>query len=206
MSSDTFQSKNIAQQALHAHFLHEYIPESMPHALAHTASRCLSACWRTGFPWAGLQGGCSRPAHCAWIARTKKAPNKALFLWEARCRSVATAAEATVAVANIRAVACAELSAATGAATLFTRLGQVNHDGATVDGHAVERLNGCLRSIGRCHLDKSKAFGATAVAIHHDLGGSHGAEFGKVTFQAVVRDGIRKITNVDFVAHEKAFL
>ena len=45
------------------------------------------------------------------------------------------------------------------------------------------------------------ALRATALSVHHDLGGGDTSEFGKVVLHAGVGHGIREIANVDFAAH-----
>ena len=86
-------------------------------------------------------------------------------------------------------------------AAFFTGACQVDGDGAAIHRHAVQRANSRLAGVGRGHFDKAEAFGAAAVAVHHDLGRGDGAKFSKVAFQAGIGHGIRQVANVDFGAH-----
>lgn len=117
--------------------------------------------------------------------------------------SVTTAAEATRAVANVRACARAVAAGlvATGAATFFTGAGQVHDDRAAVNGHAVQGADGGLGDFGGGHFHKAEALGSAGFAVHHDLGGGDPAEFGKVAFQGGIGHGVGQVAHVDFAAH-----
>jgi hypothetical protein len=51
------------------------------------------------------------------------------------------------------------------------------------------------------HFNKAKAFGATGVAFHHDLGAGDSAKLTKRLFQVAIAHGIWQIADVQFVAH-----
>jgi hypothetical protein len=51
------------------------------------------------------------------------------------------------------------------------------------------------------HFNKSKAFGATCVALHHDLGAGDGAKLTEGLFQVAIAHGIWQIADVKFVTH-----
>jgi hypothetical protein len=66
---------------------------------------------------------------------------------------------------------------------------------------AIHAADGGLRLSVTAHLDKTKAFGATGVAFHHDFGAGDGAKLTKRLFQVAIAHGIRQVANVQFVAH-----
>jgi hypothetical protein len=51
------------------------------------------------------------------------------------------------------------------------------------------------------HFNKTKAFGATCIALHHDLGAGDSAELTKRLFQVAIAHGIWQIADVQFVTH-----
>jgi hypothetical protein len=51
------------------------------------------------------------------------------------------------------------------------------------------------------HFNKAKAFGATSIAFHHDLGAGDRAKLTKRLFQVAIAHGIWQIADVKFVAH-----
>jgi hypothetical protein len=63
--------------------------------------------------------------------------------------------------------------------------------------------NGGLRLRIVPHFDKSKAFGATRVALHHDFGAGDAAELAEGLLQIVIAHGIWQIADVEFVAHAR---
>jgi hypothetical protein len=52
------------------------------------------------------------------------------------------------------------------------------------------------------HFDKTKTFGATGIAFHHDFGAGDATELAERLFQIAVAHGVRQIADVQFVAHQ----
>mgnify|MGYP007038404702 CR=1 FL=1 len=99
-----------------------------------------------------------------------------------------------------RSVACVAVTAAVAGARLFG-LGDVHHDRATADRHAIQACDSGLGFLSAGHFDKGKTFGAAGVAVHHDFGRQNAAKFRKVLTQAGVVDGVRQVAHVNFAAH-----
>lgn len=137
----------------------------------------------------------------------KPASERRLFVVGSR-GFVATAAKAAVAIANIRALVgvVTRGAVATGGAGGFTGAGEVDHDRASIHGHAVQCADGRLGHFSIGHFHESKSFGAAGFAVHHDLGGRHAAELGEVAFEGGVGHGVGQVAHVDFAAHGRAFL
>ena len=55
-------------------------------------------------------------------------------------------------------------------AAAFTRFGFVNGQRTTIVLLAIQRLYGILGLMVRAHLHETKAFGATRILVHDDLG------------------------------------
>ena len=112
-----------------------------------------------------------------------------------------TTAAATAAITT--AAAAATTAAAEAARTLFTGAGLVDHDRAAFKGLTVHAIDCGLRFGIGAHFDKAKTFGATGVAIHHDLGRRDGAKLRKRDLQRFVTDAVGQIAHVEFVSHER---
>ena len=121
-----------------------------------------------------------------------------------------TAASATVAAATaataatVAATTTTAVATATAAAARWARLhgtGFVDDQAATSEWLAIHTADGCLRFRIRRHFHKTKAFGPTGVALHHDFGACDGTKLTKRLFQIAITNGIRQIAHVQFVAH-----
>ena len=116
----------------------------------------------------------------------------------------ATAAVATTAAATVAAAATTTVATTTTTAARWARLhgtGFVDHQAATSEWLAIHTADGCLRFRIRRHFHKTKAFGPTGVALHHDFGACDGTKLTKRLFQIAITNGIRQIAHVQFVAH-----
>jgi hypothetical protein len=51
------------------------------------------------------------------------------------------------------------------------------------------------------HLDEAKTLGAAGVALHHDLGAGHLTVLAEGLLEIAIAHGIRKIADVQLVAH-----
>jgi hypothetical protein len=111
-----------------------------------------------------------------------------------------TAAATTVATA---AAATATTVAATAAAwgARFHGPGFIHHQASTAKGRAIHASDCCLSFSIAAHFNKTKAFGTTSVALHHDLGAGDSAELTKRLFQVAIAHGIWQIADVQFVTH-----
>ena len=120
--------------------------------------------------------------------------------------TTAASATATVAAATAAATVAATTTTAVATATAarWARLhgtGFVDDQAATSEWLAIHTADGCLRFRIRRHFHKTKAFGATGVALHHDFGACDGTKLTKRLFQIAITNGIRQIAHVQFVAH-----
>ena len=114
------------------------------------------------------------------------------------------AATTTAATATVAATTTTAVATATAAAARWARLhgtGFVDDQAATSEWLAIHTADGCLRFRIRRHFHKTKAFGATGVALHHDFGACDGTKLTKRLFQIAITNGIRQIAHVQFVAH-----
>ncbi len=117
--------------------------------------------------------------------------------------TVATTAAATAAT-TVAATTTTTVATTTAAAARWARLhgtGFVDDQAATSEWLAIHTADGCLRFRIRRHFHKTKAFGATGVALHHDFGACDGTKLTKRLFQIAITNGIRQIAHVQFVAH-----
>ena len=118
--------------------------------------------------------------------------------------ATATVATTTAATAATVAATTTTTVAAAAAAARWARLhgtGFVDDQAATSEWLAIHTADGCLRFRIRRHFHKTKAFGATGVALHHDFGACDGTKLTKRLFQIAITNGIRQIAHVQFVAH-----
>ena len=120
--------------------------------------------------------------------------------------AVATAAFTTAAsaTATVAATTTTTVATTTAAAARWARLhgtGFVDDQAATSEWLAIHTADGCLRFRIRRHFHKTKAFGPTGVALHHDFGACDGTKLTKRLFQIAITNGIRQIAHVQFVAH-----
>jgi hypothetical protein len=110
-----------------------------------------------------------------------------------------TAATTTVATAATTATTVAATAAAWGAR--FHGPGFIHHQASTAKGRAIHASDCCLSFSIAAHFNKTKAFGTTSVALHHDLGAGDSAELTKRLFQVAIAHGIWQIADVQFVTH-----
>jgi hypothetical protein len=59
-----------------------------------------------------------------------------------------------------------------------------------------------LRLSITAHFNKTKTFGASGIALHHDFGTGDGSELTKGLLKITIAHRVRQIANVEFVAHE----
>src|SRR5690606_10750141 len=100
--------------------------------------------------------------------------------------------------------AAAETTAAAFTGSLGASLRNIQ--GATIHLLAVElfdRIGGFL--FGR-HFDEAEAFAAARIAIHDYLGGLYRAHLRKVLLKRAIGSGIRKVTYIQFLAHDYFYL
>jgi hypothetical protein len=110
-----------------------------------------------------------------------------------------TAATTTVATAAAATTTVAATAAAWGAR--FHGPGFIHHQASTAKGRAIHASDCCLSFSIAAHFNKTKAFGTTSVALHHDLGAGDSAELTKRLFQVAIAHGIWQIADVQFVTH-----
>ena len=118
--------------------------------------------------------------------------------------TVATTAAATAATTVATTTTTTTVATTTAAAARWARLhgtGFVDDQAATSEWLAIHTADGCLRFRIRRHFHKTKAFGPTGVALHHDFGACDGTKLTKRLFQIAITNGIRQIAHVQFVAH-----
>src|SRR6185369_7403133 len=83
----------------------------------------------------------------------------------------------------------------------FHGTGFIDHHAAPAQGLAVHARDGGLGFRIAAHFHKAEALGAAGVAFHHHLGARDVAELGERLFEIAIANGIRKIADVEFVAH-----
>jgi len=106
----------------------------------------------------------------------------------------------TAAAASATATATATITT-TAAAPLFARASFVDGQRATIDFFLIQALD---RSLGLAvvgHFDKAKTLAAARVAIHADLGALHPPELGEERFQALIRDVVTEVSDVESRSH-----
>src|SRR6185369_14282982 len=133
----------------------------------------------------------------------------------ATAASAATIAAAVTAATAAAAVAATSATTSTAAAAVtpataitagarrarFHGTGFIDHHAAPAQGLAVHARDGGLGFRIAAHFHKAEALGAAGVAFHHHLGARDVAELGERLFEIAIANGIRKIADVEFVAH-----
>lgn len=117
------------------------------------------------------------------------------LLWVISQRSIAGATGISVAAAV----------ATTAGRTGFHRASNVDGQVTTTHILAMHGLDSRLGFRAARHLDKAKAFRATCVALHHDLGRLDLAKGREVLVQIVVANRVRQVANIKLVAHFEPF-
>jgi hypothetical protein len=83
----------------------------------------------------------------------------------------------------------------------FHRTGFIHHDAATTQGLTVHALDGGLCFGIAAHFDKTKAFGATGVTLHHDFCAGYSTKSCKSLLQIAITYRVGQIAHIQFVAH-----
>ena len=161
----------------------------------------------------GLSGSQGRSVAVA--TATKAAAATATATTAAAAAAFATAATVW---ATETAAAAAFTTAATVAATTTTttvatatsawrtslhRTGFVDHQAAATQRCAVHAFNSSKGFGIAAHFHKSKTFGTTCIALHHDFGAGHSTELSERLLKIAVAYRIRQIADVQFIAHER---
>jgi len=116
--------------------------------------------------------------------------------------TTATAAATTITAATTATAAATATTAATTAGrTLFTRTGDIDSQGTTVDFFAVEAFDGFLRIFRGGHGNEAEAAGATGHTIHHQVCFDDRAESREGILQVVFSHVEGKIPYKQFIAH-----
>ena len=102
-----------------------------------------------------------------------------------------TAAASTTAVA-----ATAATKAASAWRTSLHRTRFVNDDATAAQWLTIHAIDGSLRFRIAGHFDKTKALGATRVALHHDFSTGNSAELTKRLLQIFVTHRVRQVADV----------
>src|SRR6185369_11366368 len=119
----------------------------------------------------------------------------------ATAASAATIAAAVTAATSAAAVTTATAITAGARRARFHGTGFIDHHAAAAQGLAVHARDGGLGFRIAAHFHKAEALGAAGVAFHHHLGARDVAELGERLFEIAIANGIRKIADVEFVAH-----
>src|SRR6185369_2462934 len=141
--------------------------------------------------------GASEPAVAAATAAS------AATIAAAVTAATAAAVAATSATTSTAAAAVTPATAITAGArrARFHGTGFIDHHAAAAQGLAVHARDGGLGFRIAAHFHKAEALGAAGVAFHHHLGARDVAELGERLFEIAIANGIRKIADVEFVAH-----
>src|SRR5690606_38399880 len=115
--------------------------------------------------------------------------------------AVTTAATATVSAATASAAATVSAATATATATIFTWLGFVDRQRATIVLLVVESLNCRLSAVVFAHFNKTKSLAATGFAILNHFGTANFAELGEQFLQTSIGDVVTQVTDVQFLTH-----
>jgi hypothetical protein len=119
--------------------------------------------------------------------------------------AAAVATTATAAAVTTTTAATAVTTAASAWWTSFHRASNVHSERAATYALAMQASDCGLCFIGRAHFHKAEAFGAAGIALHHHFGGLHLAKSGELLLQIFIADGVGKIADVKFVAHDESF-
>src|SRR5579883_3579 len=116
-------------------------------------------------------------------------------------RVLVAAAASAVTAAISAAEAAAPSAPMAAAASVLTRPGLVDGEGAAIHIFAVESGDGGLCLLVVSHLDESETLGATGVAVHDDLSRLHSPVRREQLFQSTVAYAVGQIAHVQLFAH-----
>jgi hypothetical protein len=130
----------------------------------------------------------------------------------ATATAVTTTAAATTAATAVTAAAATTVAAATIATAVttatatgrtgFHRTGFVDDQITATQILTMHALDGGLGFGIAAHFDKAETFGATGVALHHDLSARDSTVLAESLLQILVAERIGQVAHVKFVAHE----
>lgn len=141
---------------------------------------------------------CRRGRHQALVAASATTAT-------ATVAATAAAAAATAAAATVTAAATTATvaTAAAGAGTIFTRLGLVHGQGATLEFFQVGAGDCFVGSVS--HFYETEAAAAARFTIRHDRGARHRAELAEQLFEIGRCRAEREVTNVQLLTHSDHF-
>ena len=111
---------------------------------------------------------------------------------------VASAFAVAVSTGSAPAATTAKTTATAATRTIFTRTSKIHSERASAVILPMEHCDGTLGFLGGGHLDKAKAFGASARAISDHLSGFHCARLRKQRLQVGIHSGVRQIAYIKF--------
>src|SRR5436190_10858138 len=118
----------------------------------------------------------------------------------ARCSCLVASATAA-ATAAVAASATTTTAATTSSAALFAGPGFVDSQAAAINFLQVERLNGSLGLAVVVHFDKAKTLAASGITVLNDRRIFHLAKLREELLQALARDAVSQITNIQSHSH-----
>ena len=149
----------------------------------------------------------------AVAAATKAAATAAATATTAAAFATATTVGATETAAAAFTTATTVAAATTTTTTVATAAGTwrtclhgacfVDNQATTTQRCAVHAFNSGLCFGITAHFHKTKTFGTTSVALHHDFGAGHSTELSERLLKIAVAYRIRQIADVQFIAHER---
>src|SRR6266404_6300532 len=92
-------------------------------------------------------------------------------------------------------------AAATAGRTLFARPGDVDGEGASVNGFAIHRLDGLLRLLGRAHGDETEPARTAGGPVGHQVGFGDRAVGGEGILQVVFGGVEGNVSDEQFITH-----
>ena len=105
------------------------------------------------------------------------------------------------AAATVLAVAAATTTAAAAERTLLTGPGDVDGERASINGLAVEGLDGLLGLFGRAHGDETEPAGTASGPVQHQVGFHDRAVRGERVLQVVFGGVEGKVSYEQFITH-----
>ena len=125
--------------------------------------------------------------------------------------TTATTTAATAAVGATETAATAAAFTTAAAVTTATCTGRTWLHGASFVHHQATTTQRCAVHAFDCglcfgiaaHFHKTKTFGTTGIALHHDFGASHSTELSKRLLKIAVAYRVRQVADVQFIAHER---
>ena len=140
----------------------------------------------------------------ATTAATAAAFATAATVWATETAATAAAFTTAATVAATTTTTTTTVATATSAwRTSLHRTGFVDHQAAATQRCAVHAFNSSKGFGIAAHFHKSKTFGTTCIALHHDFGAGHSTELSERLLKIAVAYRIRQIADVQFIAHER---